>query len=72
MPLPSWQAWQTGVSPASSPPFHSTLSALRKVTEGHQAHNPSWRFDRIPLALLRQDTRSLEAFNTDKEEPDYI
>jgi hypothetical protein len=50
----------------------SSQSTRASVTEGHQAHNPSRCFDRIPLALLREDTGSLSAFNTDEEELDNI
>lgn len=49
-----------------------TWSTPASVTEGHQAHNPSQCFDRMPLALLREDTGSLSAFNTDEEELDNI
>lgn len=49
-------------------PFYSILSALQRVTGGHQVHNPSWDFDRIPSDLLEEDNRSLRAFNT-MEEP---
>lgn len=48
-------------------PFNSFLSALQRVTGGRQVHNPSRDFDRIPSALLEEDTRSLRGFNTVEE-----
>ena len=58
------QAWQIGVFRASLPSVHSTFCALRKVPEGHQVYHPSWHLARILSTLLKEDMRSLRAFNT--------